>query len=140
MLWDKFDEGAREAGKDPIGDAEAAPAPHVVGARPTRRRSTTRSSSGRTAACPSPKQDIRNPEDFAAMAKLVRPEDFENRDPHQRRPRGAHAPTSSSYVDMGFDEIHLHNVGRNQAEFIEVFGREVLPKLRPAKAPVAATT
>jgi predicted esterase len=31
---------------------------------------------------------------------------------------------------MGFDEIHLHNVGRNQAEFIEVFGREVLPNLR----------
>jgi predicted esterase len=33
---------------------------------------------------------------------------------------------------MGFDEIHLHNVGRNQAEFIEVFGREVLPNLRLA--------
>jgi hypothetical protein len=31
---------------------------------------------------------------------------------------------------MGFDEIHLHNVGRNQAEFIEAFGREVLPNLR----------
>jgi predicted esterase len=31
---------------------------------------------------------------------------------------------------MGYDEIHLHNVGRNQAEFIEVFGREVLPNLR----------
>ena len=29
---------------------------------------------------------------------------------------------------MGFDEVHLHNVGRNQAEFIEVFGREVLPE------------
>ena len=31
---------------------------------------------------------------------------------------------------MGFDEVHLHNVGRNQAEFIEVFGSEVLPNLR----------
>jgi hypothetical protein len=31
---------------------------------------------------------------------------------------------------MGFDEIHVHNVGRNQAEFIEVFGAEVLPELR----------
>jgi len=39
---------------------------------------------------------------------------------------------------MGFDEIHLHNVGRNQADFIDVFGREVLPKLRPAPAPAAA--
>ena len=33
---------------------------------------------------------------------------------------------------MGFDEIHLHNVGRNQAEFIEAFGREVLPNLHLA--------
>ena len=55
------------------------------------------------------------------MAKLVRPEDFRNRvlisadlDEHR-----AHV---QRYVDMGFDEIH-HNVGRNQAEFIEVFGR-----------------
>ena len=38
--------------------------------------------------------------------------------------------TSSDYVDMGFDEIHLHNVGRNQAEFIEVFGKNVIPNLR----------
>ena len=34
------------------------------------------------------------------------------------------------YIDMGFDEIHLHNVGRNQDEFIDVFGKEVLPELR----------
>jgi hypothetical protein len=25
--------------------------------------------------------------------------------------------------------VYLHNVGRNQAEWIEVFGREVVPKL-----------
>jgi predicted esterase len=30
---------------------------------------------------------------------------------------------------MGFDEIHLHNVGRNQAEFITTFGEKVLPNL-----------
>ena len=27
-------------------------------------------------------------------------------------------------------EIHLHNVGPNQAELIEVFGADVLPELR----------
>jgi hypothetical protein len=31
---------------------------------------------------------------------------------------------------MGFDEVHLHNVGRNQAEFIKAFGEKVLPQLR----------
>ena len=42
----------------------------------------------------------------------------------------AHTKHIQHYIDMGYDEIHLHNVGRNQAEFIEVFGRAVLPNLR----------
>ena len=33
------------------------------------------------------------------------------------------------YLDMGFDKIYLHNVGRNQAEWAAAFGREVLPSL-----------
>jgi hypothetical protein len=43
---------------------------------------------------------------------------------------GTHIANIQHYIDMGFDEIHLHNVGRDQAEFIDVFGREVLPELR----------
>jgi hypothetical protein len=42
----------------------------------------------------------------------------------------AHIAHIQHYVDMGFDEVHLHNVGPNQDEFIDVFGREVLPELR----------
>ncbi len=75
-----------------------------------------------------PKQDIRSPLDLEQMAKLVRPEDFEGRmlissDPEQHRAQ------IQKFLDLGFDQIYLHNVGRNQAEWIEVFGREVLPKL-----------
>ena len=33
------------------------------------------------------------------------------------------------FVDLGFDRIYLHNVGRNQREWIDVFGRDVLPAL-----------
>jgi alkanesulfonate monooxygenase SsuD/methylene tetrahydromethanopterin reductase-like flavin-dependent oxidoreductase (luciferase family) len=33
------------------------------------------------------------------------------------------------FADLGFDRIYLHNVGRNQREWIETFGRDVLPKL-----------
>jgi G6PDH family F420-dependent oxidoreductase len=75
-----------------------------------------------------PKQDIRNPKDFEQMAKLVRPEDFEGRmlitsdvDAHRRE--------IQRFLDMGFDKVYLHNVGRNQKEWIEVFGQDVLPKL-----------
>jgi hypothetical protein len=76
-----------------------------------------------------PKQDIKNPEDFALMAKLVRPEHFTNRC-EVSSSLAAQTENIQHYVDMGFDEIHLHNVGRNQKEFIEAFGREVLPNLR----------
>ena len=76
-----------------------------------------------------PKQDIKNPEDFAGIAKLVRREDFANR-VLIGSDLEAHTAHIQHYVDMGYDEVHLHNVGRNQAEFIEVFGREVIPNLR----------
>lgn len=31
---------------------------------------------------------------------------------------------------MGFDQIYIHNVNRDQEPFIEVFGGQVLPALR----------
>jgi alkanesulfonate monooxygenase SsuD/methylene tetrahydromethanopterin reductase-like flavin-dependent oxidoreductase (luciferase family) len=62
-------------------------------------------------------------------ARLVRPEDMResvwiSADPHW------HAARLVELADLGFDEIHLHQVGRNQRDFINVFGRDVLPALR----------
>lgn len=34
------------------------------------------------------------------------------------------------YVDLGFDEVYVHNVGRNQEEFVRAYGERVIPKLR----------
>ena len=128
MLWGKFEEGAREAGKEPAGmpkllqihlswaETEAEAADNAVREWPN-------------GGMPFPKQDIRNPEDFAAMAKMVRPEDFRNR-VLISSDLAVHAAHIQHYVDMGFDEVHLHNVGRNQAEFIDAFGTDVLPRLR----------
>ena len=78
---------------------------------------------------PFPKQDIRNPEDFANMAKLVRIENFANR-MLISADLDEHIAALQNYVDMGFDEVYLHNVGRNQPEFIATFGEHVLPNLR----------
>ena len=75
-----------------------------------------------------PKADIRSPFDFEQMAKLVRPEDFEGRMVISSDP-DVHRAAIQRFVDLGFDRVYLHNVGRNQAEWIEVFGRDVLPKL-----------
>ena len=41
----------------------------------------------------------------------------------------AHRKEIQKFIDLGFDQVYLHNVGRNQTEWIDVFGREVLPKL-----------
>jgi len=75
-----------------------------------------------------PKADIRSPHDFAQMAKIVRPEDFKGRMLISSSP-DAHRKEIQKFIDLGFDQVYLHNVGRNQTEWIDVFSKEVLPKL-----------
>jgi coenzyme F420-dependent glucose-6-phosphate dehydrogenase len=127
LLWEKCNEGCREAGK-PLGTPKLLQL-HVSWA-PTDAAAVEQAvREWPNGGMPFPKQDIRNPEDFAAMARLVRPEDFQDRVLMSADP-AVHVAHLQHYVDMGFDEIHVHNVGRNQAEFIDVYGREVLPQLR----------
>jgi coenzyme F420-dependent glucose-6-phosphate dehydrogenase len=127
MLWEKCDEGCREAGK-PIGTPKFLQI-HISWAPTDEEAVANAMTEWPNGGMPFAKQDIRNPEDFAAMAKLVRPEDFRNR-VLMTSDLAVHTANIQHYVDMGFHEIHIHNVGRNQAEFIEAFGREVLPNLR----------
>ena len=128
LLWDKFDEGAREAGKDPAGKPKLLQI-HLSWAPSDDEAMDNALREWPNGGMAFPKQDIKNPEDFALMARLVRPEHFTNRC-EVASSLAAQTENIQHYVDMGFDEIHLHNVGRNQKEFIEVFGREVLPNLR----------
>jgi len=127
MLWDKVDEGCREAGR-PLAPPKLLQI-HISWARTDEEAVDQAVREWPNGGMAFPKQDIRNPEDFAAMAKLVRPEDFANR-VLMTSDLARHIEHIQHYVDMGFREVHLHNVGRNQAEFIEVFGKEVLPELR----------
>jgi G6PDH family F420-dependent oxidoreductase len=128
MLFAKFAEGCREAGKDP--DAARKLLQIHVSWAPTQQEAVDNAvREWPNGGMPFPKQDIRNPEDFASMAKMVRPEHFTNRvlisaDLEE------HAAHVAKYVEMGFDEVHLHNVGRNQAEFITAFGEHVIPQLK----------
>jgi coenzyme F420-dependent glucose-6-phosphate dehydrogenase len=127
MIFDKCREGAREAGKDPskfrfIGQLHLSWAPTDEEAL---KNAMVEWPNG---GMKFPKQDIKSPLDFEQMAKLVRPEDFQGRmlissDVEK------HRQAIQKFIDLGFDQIYLHNVGRNQVEWIELFGREVLPKL-----------
>jgi probable non-F420 flavinoid oxidoreductase len=73
--------------------------------------------------------DLRLPHQFEAAAKLVRPEDMDggvriSADPAQ------HLEWLQKDLELDLAGLMIHNVGRNQREFIETFGRDVLPKLR----------
>jgi coenzyme F420-dependent glucose-6-phosphate dehydrogenase len=128
MLWGKFAEGATDGGKDPARMPKLLQI-HVSWAETQSVAEANAVREWPNGAMAFPKQDIRNPEDIANMAKLIRPEHFTNR-VLISADLDEHAAHIQKFVDMGFDEVHLHNVGRNQAEFITAFGEKVLPQLR----------
>jgi G6PDH family F420-dependent oxidoreductase len=128
MLWDRFREGAREAGKDPEAMRTQLQV-HVSWAETLDAAQEQAVKEWPNGGMPFPKQDIRNPEDFENMARLVRIESFANR-MLISADLDEHTAAIQGYIDMGFDEIYLHNVGRNQVEFIEAFGSRVIPQLR----------
>ena len=127
-LFAKFAEGAREAGKDPDTMPKVLQL-HLSWDTTDEQALANAMTEWPNGGMKFPKADIRSPHDFAQMAKLVRPEDFEGRMVISSDP-DVHRAAIQQFVDLGFDRVYLHNVGRNQAQWIEVFGREVLPKLR----------
>ena len=68
------------------------------------------------------------PEQLDAVATFVRPEDLDefvriSADPER------HVAWLHEDIELGFERLYLHNVGRNQREFIGVFGERVLPAI-----------
>jgi coenzyme F420-dependent glucose-6-phosphate dehydrogenase len=126
-LFGKFADGAREKGKDPDQLPKILQL-HLSWAPTDEEAMTNAMVEWPNGGMKFPKADIRSPLDFEQMAKLVRPEDFEGRmvissDPDE------HRRSIQEFADLGFDRIYLHNVGRNQREWIDVFAEQVLPKL-----------
>ncbi|MFN0281903.1 MAG: TIGR03557 family F420-dependent LLM class oxidoreductase [Kineosporiaceae bacterium] len=126
-LFDRFAEGAREAGKDPDTMPKVLQL-HLSWAPTDEEALANAMHQWPNGGMKFPKADIRSPFDFEQMARLVRPEDFTGRMVIDADP-DVHRAAIQKFVDLGFDRIYLHNVGRNQTEWIEVFGRDVLPKL-----------
>jgi G6PDH family F420-dependent oxidoreductase len=126
-LMARFEKGAREAGKDPSGMPRLIQL-HVSWAETLEEATDNAVREWPNGGMNFPKADIRNPEDFEAMAKLVRPENYKNRvlispdlDEHVAHLR--------HYADLGFDEIYVHHVGRNQEAFIRAYGERVIPAI-----------
>lgn len=127
MLFGKFDDGARESGRDPLTMPKVLQI-HLSWAETDEIAMANAMTEWPNGGMKFPKADIRSPFEFEQIAKLVRPEDFEGRMVISADP-DVHRANIQKYVDLGFDRIYLHNVGRNQREWIETFGRDVLPKL-----------
>jgi coenzyme F420-dependent glucose-6-phosphate dehydrogenase len=127
MLVDRYEQGARDAGKD------AAAMPRLLQVKVSYAGSVEEATAAAVKEWPNggmafPKADIRDPEDFEAMAKLVKPEHYKNRvllSPDLAE----HTAYLQHFADLGFNEIYVHNVGRNQEEFIRAYGERVIPAL-----------
>jgi coenzyme F420-dependent glucose-6-phosphate dehydrogenase len=73
--------------------------------------------------------DLRTPAAFDAAAEFVRHEDLHgpiriSADPER------HVDWLLQELELGFDEIYLHNVHRSQEAFIRKFGERVLPRVQ----------
>lgn len=126
-LLQRFDEGAREAGRDP----SAAPKVlrlHLSWADTDEEAMRNALTEWPNLGLRFPKADIRSPFELEQMSRMVRPEHFAGRLTVNADP-DVHRAHIQSFLDLGIDRIYLHNVGRNQREWLEVFGRDVLPKL-----------
>jgi len=124
-LFARFDEGARESGR--IGGTKVLRL-HLSWAPTLEAAMANAMTEWPNGGMRFPRSDIRSPFEFEQLSRLVRPEDFEGRMLVSEDP-DAHRASIQAFLDLGFDRIYLHNVGRNQREWIDVFARDVLPKL-----------
>lgn len=127
MLMARFEKGAREAGKDPSKMPRIIQI-HISWAETQEMALENAMREWPNGGMNFPKQDIRSPEDFAAMARLVRPDNFTGR-VFISPDLDAHRAQIQHYLSLGFTEVYVHNVGRNQEEFIQAFGQKVIPAL-----------
>lgn len=126
-LIERFEAGAREAGKDPAGMPRLLQL-HLSWAPTDEEALANALTEWPNGGMRFPKADLRSPFDLAQIAKLVRPDDFEGRMVVSADP-DAHRAEIQRYLDLGVDKVYVHNVGRNQREWIDVFAADVLPRL-----------
>lgn len=74
--------------------------------------------------------DLERPEQFDEAARFVRPDDV-RRSVLVSADLDDHVEWLGGYLEMGFDHLYLHHVGRKQQRFIKTFGSKVIPRLEP---------
>ncbi|MFY7807091.1 MAG: TIGR03885 family FMN-dependent LLM class oxidoreductase [Limnoraphis robusta] len=72
--------------------------------------------------------DLKTPQQFDAIGEFVTLEDLE-KNVRVSSNVEQHIEWLKQDIELGFDELILHNVNREQEQFIETFGKTVLPRL-----------
>jgi len=138
MLLERFAKGARDVGRHPNLMSHIIQL-HVSWAESDRAAADQAVKEWPNGGMNFHKQDIRHPEDFEAMAKLVHADHFKGR-VFISADLDAHRDHIQHYIDLGFNEVYIHNVGRNQQEFIEAYGRQVIPNIKWPRTRVEAAS
>ncbi len=72
--------------------------------------------------------ELRTPLQFEQASEHVKPEEVKKH-VNVSNSTDQHIEWLESYIDLGFRELDLHNVNKNQEQFIEAFSDKVLPRL-----------
>ena len=78
-------------------------------------------------------QELPNPAHFEQLAGIVTEEMIAESISCGPDPE-VHLEKIRAYIDAGYDHVYLHQVGPDQAGFIEFAERDLLPALRPVAA------
>ncbi|MFT4230127.1 MAG: TIGR03557 family F420-dependent LLM class oxidoreductase [Microbacterium sp.] len=128
ILLERFAEGAREAGRD-AGSMRRIVQLHLSWAPTDEEALAAAVAEWPLAGMRFGRADVRSPFDVEQLSRLVRPDDVAagivaSADPD------VHRAAIQGYVDLGFDRVYLHNVASAHDEWIDVFGREVIPRIQ----------
>jgi G6PDH family F420-dependent oxidoreductase len=74
-------------------------------------------------------QELKTPAIFEQAAELVDEETAVGKTPVGPDPE-VHIESITAYLDAGFDEVYVHQIGTEQAGFLRFYRDEVVPKLR----------
>lgn len=72
--------------------------------------------------------ELRTPQQFDAAGEFVQSQELYEHVRISADPQ-KHIDWLKKDIELGFDELILHNVNREQEQFIEMFGEKVIPAL-----------
>ncbi|MFV0320050.1 MAG: TIGR03557 family F420-dependent LLM class oxidoreductase [Microbacterium sp.] len=126
-LLARFGEGAREAGRDPSTMHRIVQI-HLSWAPTDEEAAQQALAEWPMAGMRFRRSDVRSPFELEQLARLVRPDDMTSGIVASADP-DVHRAAIQRLADIGFDRIYLHNVARGNDEWLDVFGRDVLPHI-----------